>query len=336
MKLATIGSGSIVDLAYQSFNEIENIETVAVYSRTMEKAKAFAQKHNVECAYDDLDQMFANPNIDTVYIASPNSLHYSQAKKALLANKNVILEKPFTPNLEQTEELFQIAQDHGVMIFEAITNIHTANYKLLKENLNKAGCVRECLFNFSQYSRRYAKYMDHVVENVFDPKMAGGALLDINIYNIHLAVGLFGEPKEIHYYPLLGWNGIDTSGTLMMLYEDKNITCIGSKDSSSDYLGYIQGEAGTFKISKGSTGRMQEVEFIPPLQENQTSSVKQISIDQGLHMTYEFKDFADAVDQNNLEMYEAWKEHSLKVARILEVAKQQRNAIAKERGFELE
>ncbi|WP_281714539.1 Gfo/Idh/MocA family protein [Allobaculum stercoricanis] len=335
MKLATIGSGSIVDLAYQSFAEIENIETVAVYSRTMEKAKAFAQKHNVECAYDDLDQMFADPNIDTIYIASPNSLHYPQAKKALLAKKNVILEKPFTPNLEQTEELFQIAQENGVMIFEAITNVHTANYKLLKEHLNKAGKVRQCLFNFSQYSRRYAKYMEHTVENVFDPKMDGGALLDINIYNIHLAVGLFGQPKEIHYYPLLGWNGIDTSGTLMLLYEDKNITCIGSKDSSSDYLGYIQGESGTFKISNGSTGRMQDVEFIPPLQENQTSNVEQISIDQGLHMSYEFKDFADAIDQHNEEMYQSCKEHSLKVAKILEVAKQQRNALAKEKGFEL-
>lgn len=335
MKIATIGSGSIVDLAYKSFVEIGNIEPVAVYSRTMEKAKAFAQKHHVKCAYDDLDQLLSDKNIDAVYIASPNSLHYLQAKKALLAKKNIILEKPFTPNLEQTKELFELAQENGVMIFEAITNVHTANYKLLKENLHKAGAVRECLFNFSQYSSRYAKYMKHDVANVFDPKMAGGALLDVNIYNIHLAVGLFGMPKEIHYYPRLGWNGIDTSGTLILVYDDKNITCIGSKDSSSDYLAFIQGEHGTFKISQGSTGRMQDVVFIPPLQENQTANVEQISIDQGLHMSYEFKDFADAIDQNDQEIFLSCKEHSIKVATVLEEAKKQRNTIAKEKGFEL-
>lgn len=335
MKIATIGSGFIVDLMYKSIEDIKDIEPVAVYSRTMEKATAFADKHHVERAYDSLDEMFAEPDIDTIYIASPNSLHYPQAKKALLAKKNVILEKPFTPNLEQTEELFRLAEENGVMIFEAITNIHTANYRLLKENLDKAGKVRQGIFNFSQYSRRYEKYMNHVVENVFDPKMDGGALMDINIYNIHLSVGLFGAPDAVQYYPLLGWNGIDTSGVLVMQYPDKIITCIGSKDSSSDYFAYIQGEHGTFKIDEGSTGRMHNIVFIPPLQENQETDSEHISIDQGLHMSYEFMDFSVIVSEQNHELYEKYKEHTLKVARILEEAKMQRNALALSQNIKL-
>ena len=135
MKLASIGSGAIVDAAYDSIQDLEGIEKVAAYSRSMEKAEAFAKKHGIQKAYDDIDKMLADPDIDTIYIASPNSLHYPQAKKALQAKKNVILEKPFTPTMAQTQELFDLAEANGVMIFEAITNIHTANLGLLRDRL---------------------------------------------------------------------------------------------------------------------------------------------------------------------------------------------------------
>ena len=97
MKLATIGSGSIVDLMFKSIADIDGIDVVAVYSRTMDKARAFADKHHVPKAYDDLDAMFGDPEIDTVYIASPNSLHYPQAKKALEAGKNCHSRKTIHP-----------------------------------------------------------------------------------------------------------------------------------------------------------------------------------------------------------------------------------------------
>ncbi|UNT94017.1 Gfo/Idh/MocA family oxidoreductase [Allobaculum sp. Allo2] len=81
MKIATIGSGAIVDQAYASFAQIPSIEPAAVYSRTMEKARAYADRHHVTKTYDNLEEMLADEEIDTVYIASPNSLHVPQAKK---------------------------------------------------------------------------------------------------------------------------------------------------------------------------------------------------------------------------------------------------------------
>lgn len=325
MKLATIGSGAIVDLMFKSIQDVDGIEPVAVYSRTMDKAKAFAQKHAVKKAYDDLDQMLADDEIDTVYIASPNSLHYPQAKKALEAGKNVILEKPFTPTKAEAIDLFETAEKNGLMIFEAITNIHTPNFGLLKDNLDKAGTIREGVFNFSQYSSRMKKYMNHEVSNVFDPKMNGGALMDINIYNIHLALGLFGKPEKVTYFPAVGWNGIDTSGVLILQYPDKNITCIGSKDCSADYLATIQGELGTFKAINGSTGRLDDVYFVPPMRENEQVEEEKISIDQGIHMTYEFIDFMTALNEQNKEMYEVYKNQTLAAEDILEEALKQRD-----------
>lgn len=326
MKLATIGSGAIVDQAYKSFSEIEGIEPVAVYSRTMEKARAYADKHNVKKAYCDLDEMFADPEIDTVYIASPNSLHVPQALRALEAKKNVILEKPFAASKEEALNLFETAEKNGVMIFEAITSIHTPNFGLLRDNLGLAGKIRECVFNFSQYSRKYTRYMEGIVDNVFNPEMQGGALMDINIYNIHLAVALFGKPERVVYTPLIGWNGIDSSGVLLLVYSDKIITCIGSKDSSSDYLAVIQGETGTFRIAKGSTGKMEYVDFVAPARENEENKPQVISIDQGLHMTYEFMDFLVALNENNVEMYENFKAETLMAMDILDEARSQMNA----------
>lgn len=326
MKLATIGSGAIVDLMYKSIEDVDGIEPVAVYSRTMEKAKEFAAKHQVKKAYDDLDKMFADDEVDTVYIASPNSLHFPQAKKALEAGKNVILEKPFTSTKEEAEELFALAEKKGLMIFEAITNIHTPNYGLLRENLDKVGQVREAVLNYSQYSSRYPKYMKGEIANVFNPNMNGGALVDINIYNIHLATALFGKPESISYFPLMGWNGVDTSGVLIMNYPDKVVTCIGSKDSSSEPLGLIQGDLGTMQITKGSTGRLTQVDFLPPRMEDQVVEPERISIDQGLHMTYEFIDFLTALNENDQNLYNKCKEQTLLVADIMDEAKAQRDA----------
>lgn len=328
MNLATIGSGAIVDLAYEAIEPVDSIHPVAVYSRTAQKARAYADRHHVEKAYDSLEEMFADPDIDTVYIASPNSLHYPQAKAALQAGKNVILEKPFAPTLAQSEDLFETAEKNGVMIFEAITNIHTPNFRQLKDHLDMGGTIREGVLNFSQYSSRYRRYMNHDVANVFNPAMDGGALMDINIYNIHLALGLFGMPEAVHYYPVIGWNGIDTSGSLILEYPDKTITCIGSKDSSSEYLAFLQGELGTFKICDGSTGRMSKVEFEHPMQENQPIQTTDLSVDQGIHMTHEFADFARAIETGDREAYEACKEQTLNAARILDQAKAQRDARA--------
>lgn len=321
MKLATIGSGAIVDSALESIQGVDGIELEACYSRTQDKADQFKEKHGFKKAYSDLDAMLADPEVEAVYIASPNSLHYAQAKKALEAGKHVLLEKPFTPTLEQTKELFDLAESKGLMLFEAITSIHTPNFGLLKDNIDQAGNIKQCVLNFSQYSSRYDDYKKGKAANVFDPKMDGGALMDINIYNIHLCLGLFGMPEGIAYYPNLGFNGIDTSGMLVMQYPGFTAVCIGSKDCKADYLFTIQGDEGTFTISDGSSGKMNRVDFTPVHpQEDQEVPVK-ISIDQGHHMTYEFLDFLVAVSENDKDMYEKFKKQTLQAAEILDAAK---------------
>ncbi|WP_273235000.1 Gfo/Idh/MocA family protein [Ileibacterium valens] len=324
MKLGTIGSGAIVDNMFHAIKDIDGIEVEAVYSRNLGKAKEFAAKHQVKKYYDNLDDLFADDSIDTIYIATPNTLHYPQAKKALEAGKNVVLEKPFTTTLEQAKDLFETAEDNGVMIFEAITNIHTPNFGLLKDNLEMAGPLKNVMLNFSQYSSRYDRYRKKEISNAFNPEFDGGALTDINIYNIHLANGLFGKPEHITYYPNLGFNGVDTSGILIMEYPDFTVTAIGAKDCSADYEFLLEGEDGTFKISKASSGVMALVDFIPVKKDKDDEDIR-ISIEQGPHMSYEFMDFLVALNENDQEMYQKYKKETLDAMEMLMEAKKFRD-----------
>lgn len=332
MKLATIGTGSIVELAIESMEDVEDVTLVACYSRSMEKAVEFGEKFGFERAYDNLEYMMEDPDVDTVYIASPNSLHVPQARMALEHGKNVILEKPFAATVKEAEELFALAESRDLLIFEAITSIHTPNFGLLKDQIRRIGNVKQIIMNFSQYSSRYNDYKKGKVTNVFDPAMQGGALGDINIYNIHFVVSLYGMPSRATYYPVLGFNGIDTSGVLIMEYPDFVATCIGAKDSSSPYLFFVQGDEGTFTISGGSSGKMTDVFFKPCYRPGETIEEEKISIDQGPHMTFEFMDFSVAIREHSLEMYEAWKKETLDVMEVLEEALRQREAVLKSRA----
>ncbi|MEF2608176.1 MAG: Gfo/Idh/MocA family oxidoreductase, partial [Faecalicoccus sp.] len=97
MRVGTIGSGVIVDRMIDAMKQTKDVEVVAVYSRTKEKAEDYAQKHQIEKSYHDLEKMLQDITIDTIYVASPNSLHFEQSKRALQSGKHVICEKPFTP-----------------------------------------------------------------------------------------------------------------------------------------------------------------------------------------------------------------------------------------------
>lgn len=335
IKVGTIGSGVIVDRMIEAIKQVNGIELEVVYSRSEEKAKEFSVKHGAEKYYWDLDEMLNDPAIDTIYIASPNSLHYAQAKKALENKKNVILEKPFTTTYQQAQELFDLADKNGVYIMEAITNVHTPNFKAIQNHLPQIGDVKVVECNFSQYSSRYAQYKKHEMTNAFDTAFDGGALRDINVYNLHFITGLFGKPISLTYKSNIGYNGIDTSGILILEYPTFMALAIGSKDSSSPYNALIQGDEGTIRVDQASTGVCAHAEILSPIgdtigKKDLKSIQKEISEDQGFHMYYEVADFVDMVLNKNQKKYDQYKDQTLLVAALLEEAQKQRDKKANE------
>ncbi len=231
IRLGTIGSGIIVHSILDNVKMTDGMRLTAVYSRSEEKGSALAEEYGADKVYTDLDDFLKDDEMNTVYVASPNLLHYEQAKKALLAGKHVICEKPFCTKAEQARELVALAKEKGLLLVDAVPTAFLPNFEVLKRELPKVGRVKLVLGNFSQYSSRYDQLLKGEVPNVFNPQYAGGCLMDINFYNVYLNVALFGKPEDAVYFPNRYGELADTSGILLLQYEGFVSEAAGAKDT---------------------------------------------------------------------------------------------------------
>ena len=252
--LGTIGSGSIVHTILDQVNVTDGIRLTAVYSRTEEKGRQVAAEYGAYRVYTDLDAFLADEEMNTVYIASPNLLHYEQTRKTLLAGKHVICEKPFCTKADQARELTALAKEKRLFLADAVPTAFLPNLEVLKRELPKVGKVRLVLGNYSQYSSRYDLVLQGEVPNVFNPEYGGGCLMDINFYNVYLNAALFGKPMSSVYYPNRCGELADTSGVLIMQYDGFVSSSAGAKDTWGVNYFQIEGEKGHIYIRDGSNG----------------------------------------------------------------------------------
>ena len=181
MKVATVGTGFIVEWFLTSVEQNEGAKCVAVYSRKETTGRKLADQYHVEKVYTDFTEMLKDAEIDTVYVASPNSLHYHYALEALQAGKHVICEKPFTSTVDELKHLIQVAKAKRLFLFEAIVTRHMPNYRIIREHVEQLGKIRMIQCNFSQYSSRYDKFLAGENPNVFNPAFSGGAVMNLKI-----------------------------------------------------------------------------------------------------------------------------------------------------------
>lgn len=314
MKIATTGTSFITEWFLTAVNNNEGIEAAAVYSRNEETGQALANKFNIEKVYTNYDELLKDETIDMVYVASPNSLHYEMSLKALQANKHVICEKPFTSNEIECEKLIEEAEKRRLFLFEAITTVHLPNYKKMKEYLPKLGNIKMVQCNFSQYSRKYDQFKNGGSPNVFTTKYSGGALMDINIYNLHFIMGCFGMPSSMHYFPNLQ-RDIDTSGSLILDYGTFKAIAVGAKDSRSQNIAQIQGDEG-YIVVNDSTSRCGQIEVHL---KDETIQIKEQ--DQEVVLTYEVKDFIDIINRQDYDTCYQKLAYSLNVMKVLHKAR---------------
>jgi scyllo-inositol 2-dehydrogenase (NADP+) len=317
MKLGIIGSGKIVHDFLPTADKITNLELTAISTtkRSQAIAQDLAQRYGIRDVFDDNAQLCSDNNVDTVYVAVPNSLHYETVKQAIMANKSVICEKPYVETVAEAEELKQLADQHNVIIVEAITNLHLPNYQAIKTALAQIAPIHIISLNYTQYSSRYDDFLADKIAPVFDPKKDGGTLMDLNIYNIHLAVGLFGKPQFVQYYPVMQ-KKIDTSGILNLTYPDKQAVLIASKDCYTTPRSFIEGEKGTIHFD-GSTGVLNSFTI-----ELRNGDTQRYNYNKFLHrMASEFTDFVKIIDQHDVQTANMLYHHSINVMDVLAQAK---------------
>lgn len=248
MKLGIIGTGTIVTEFLPALSSIDNLEIKAILStpRSIDKAKQLAETYNIGLYTSDFEELAA-AGIDTVYVAVPNHMHYDYCEKALNKGLNVIVEKPMTSNAKQACWLQDMAKEKGCFLFEAITTVYLKSYEMIDSWLDRIGDIKLVESFYSQYSRRYDAFRAGEVLPAFDPAKSGGALMDLNLYNVYFVTGLFGKPDEVMYYANIERN-IDTSGTLIMKYPSFHAVCIAAKDSKGLRESVVQGTDGIIRF----------------------------------------------------------------------------------------
>ncbi|MGG5332543.1 Gfo/Idh/MocA family protein [Enterococcus sp. AZ163] len=302
MKLGLLGAGMIVHDLLSFANEISEMKLEAICATLAEESviQELAEKNGIKKQYTDFDQMLQNPEIDTIYIGVPNHLHYVFTKKALLANKHVICEKPFTSNDQEAVELANLANERSLILLEAVSTRFLPNVLKIKELLPTLGEIKIVSANYSQYSSRYDAFKQGIVQPAFDPEKAGGALMDLNIYNINLMVTLFGSTDQVSYQAN-SQKGIDTSGILNLDYGEFKAVCIAAKDCKAPIITSIQGDRGCI-IIEDSANIVAKFKLLM----NDSTSETVYELNQGKHRMYhEFVAFCDIID--NQKVVEAKK-----------------------------
>ncbi|WP_368073004.1 Gfo/Idh/MocA family protein [Virgibacillus salinus] len=316
MRFGTIGTGWITDAFIDASKSSENFRHNAVYSRTSEKANMFADKHNVKNVFTDIEQMAKSRELDCVYIASPNSMHIEHAITVLKQKKHVVCEKPIFSNTEEWKKAHQIAEENNVYLFEAMRNIHSPNFKSLKDNVDKIGNVRSMSLHLIQYSSRYDKYLQGENPNIFTAEFSGGALVDLGVYPLSVAIALFGQPENISYFPVKLKSGVDGNGTLVLTYSDFTCTILCSKISNSFNSCEIQGEQGTLIFDDAGEINNPRL-FKTPSKERVTLN----SVNQDNNMVFEIDHFARIIETGNDKAYKELKELSFNVLSVTEEAR---------------
>ncbi len=314
INIGIIGSGFIVPVFIGAGKQFDVFHLKAIWGRHEEKLLNF--KEEVDYYTTDLEKIMSDEDIDVIYVALPNKLHYEYALKALEHDKHVIMEKPFTVYHSEARKLIALAKKKGKIIFEAIPSGYSVPYREAREHLSELGEIRLIVCNFSQYSRRYDKFKSGIVLPAFDKKLAGGALMDLGVYNVRFVISAFGMPKNVEYRPNK-IKGVDTSGVLILDYGKFKAVCIAAKDCKAESYGLIQGDQGYLRCNT-TTSRAADL----TLRFNDGRELRFTQQEQGefASWSYQLQEFIEIYEHMDLEKAWEYNELTLIETKVIEKA----------------
>jgi predicted dehydrogenase len=210
-----LGTGWICDVVAADFAGTE-MKIQAVGARSLSSAKAFAAKFNIPNVHEGYQALVNDPEVDIIYIGTPNQLHMEHAMLALNAGKHVLMEKPFAINAEQTTKVLELAKAKNLFLMEAMWTrflpMHDAIFKVIEDGL--IGGVMNVMADMGHYMPREENH-----ERLYVKELGGGALLDLGIYPISFIVRALGTPKSITARSINNEEGIDVYSAGIMEFE---------------------------------------------------------------------------------------------------------------------
>ena len=309
IRFGFIGTGRISDWVLKGANEDPRISVRAICSRTEEAAKVFIARHpelSGARIYTSVQELAEDPDIDAVYIGTPNQTHHGYALTLLNAGKNVLCEKPFAVSAEEARQMAEAARANGCLLMEAMISTFNPNFRAFADKIYSIGALRQYSSNYCQYSSKYEGLKNGITASCFQSGTAG-ALRDIGIYALYPLVSLFGRPERTSSCLTVFQTSegpTDIHGSIVLDYGQMQASVTYSKVCDSLVPTELSGEGGNLILDDIRIAR--KTEFAPhnPPSSGQGPKPVRTVISEGLEHNeyyYEFKEFADLIEAGKTE-----------------------------------
>lgn len=236
-----LGAGNIAASFASAVNAHTRAQLVAVGSRNRDRAERFATAHHIPTTHVGYRELVEDPQVDAVYVATPHSEHKDQALLAIRAGKHVLVEKSFTRNAVEAQEVFDAARAAGVFVMEAMWTRFLPHVYALHQVID-AGEIGEIINITADHGQVFP--LD-LTSRLFDPALAGGALLDLGVYPVSFAHDFLGVPDSVHAVGQLTPNGVDGQISMVLSYGERTqatlSTTLWSKTPTTAHISGTEG-----------------------------------------------------------------------------------------------
>ncbi|WP_381415175.1 Gfo/Idh/MocA family oxidoreductase [Spiroplasma endosymbiont of Anurida maritima] len=314
LRIGTIGTGAIATEFVEAVKSRKDCKINVVYSRSIEKGKLFSLKSQLSVhVVDNFDDML--DKMDIVYIASPNGLHYQQAKYFLQNQKNVILEKPLAFTEAEAKDLESVALVNKVILMEAMKPVHTPNFNLIKQEVKNTNYFL-ANFMWCNYSSRMNNIIneDFYKDSIFDENLGKGTLYDAAVYPVEVAISLFGKVKEVKCLSHKLKNNVDINNLIMLRHANgvlSSITVSKAANSSNicEFLSYDK----TLEIN--NVNSMIDL----TIKDRVTKKSKTFNENTEKHiMNYEINTMISMIKNNDFDLMKDYLQNTIETIRVLE------------------
>lgn len=284
MRLGLLSTARINELLVAGARQVRGVEVVAIGSRDRARAEAQAQALGVPRAHDSYEALLADPDVEAVYVALPNSLHVEWSLRAIEAGRHVLCEKPLSRRPDDVARAFDAAERSGVVLAEAFMWRHHPQARRLVELLQQIGELRLIRASFSFLLERQG---DVRLQAALD----GGALMDVGCYCVSAARLLAGEPLGVSAQQVRGADGVDVRLTGLLRFAGDVLATIdcGLDLAARDEL-EVTGTSGVLWLDDPWHSRSPAIELRRP-----DGSVERIAVEPLDPYACELEDFAAAV-----------------------------------------
>lgn len=314
MKFGILATGNIANSMAEAVRNLEEVECYAAASRSCDRAKDFADKWGFEKAYGSYEELVNDPKVELIYVASPHSHHYAHAKLCLEHGKHVLLEKAFTVNAAQAEELIALAKEQGLLLAEAFWSRYMPTRKIL-DDLIAQGTIGEV----QAVTADFGAPLSHI-ERMWNPELAGGALLDLGVYPINFALQVFKSPvKKIMSGAVMSELGVDNMNGITLTFEDNKIAVLHSNMLS--YMpnrGVVYGDKGYIEFYE-----VNNCKEIRVYNESKEMTASYPAPEQINGYEYEVLACVRAIEAGQIECEEMPHSETMRLMRILDEVRQQ-------------